>query len=386
MPAKLKARRVMVPRWVAADFGLRMNNSFPPCSTREFFRAKMARPAGRCCKARLRILWAAEKIEAALAEAISFMSELEKELRFYEGDGGVTRASAALMKHSAMCFNPTAMTTDVSNDAIASFRELFTLLLPELEFTLWPPNSPEWAWLERRWPSQDAMVSQYIELCRRAADVRRVHEDGLRAGKIATKCWVRLSNYKASDLSRAWSLISSVSKSWATMISDPILLHLILTFGEVSSFFCTRSVLRSGAKVPVGLQPWCIDVSTVWKLGTVCNFVSDQTCRAVVIVDYQTSIDHVAFVQTLETDRDLAKDVWHCLRMWHRACRICDDSEARAESWVGALSSLWDPTQGLATSSLTDRLTIKLSGARGNGQDDHVVKSVLGMVGESSLF
>lgn len=66
----------------------------------------------------------------------------------------------------------------------------------------------------------------------------------------------------------------------------------------------------------------------------------------------------------LEADAHVATGCWHVHRVFHRTRRLVG-SEGIVESWVSEFKGLFDPVQGAASSTIIQRLQLRVAGIRG---------------------
>ena len=99
--------------------------------------------------------------------------------------------------------------------------------------------------------------------------------------------------------------------------------------------------------------------------------------KLVLIRDLHLRPDPTKVATSIEADRKHSSGCWWAARAFHRARRLGNSSEY-AEVLGSFLSRLWDPTSGLQSGALVERLTIRASGFRGDGTaaDDDLVHAV----------
>lgn len=370
---KFGGHEIKVPRWVGFDKHLRMSTaqSKPTSCVRKMVRARMAFPPTRRCVVSQKTQTAVGIITAAGDEALDFLESLRTAIEDYEGDRGVTRELSTLDSFFSHCFAPETLVTVATAAETAhqrqSLLDLYAILLPELQHTLWP----SWQEVNRQWPSPEEMSNQHCAFRKVIRERAVVELAKLRDGKHSD--WYKTVYCEVFDINRFCRVCGSVSRSWEKVqnFSKEIFIH-ICSFEPNLGFRCSPGSL--GPRWPRAKQSphLILKEHKLYRLQTAQVNIS---CVLLLRLHGQLVSENVA--KSIEHDAEtFPKHLWHVMRFFHRARMTSADSEAPAESFIGIFSDLWDKKAGLATKRIVDRALIRSWGFLAREADEGIVDAV----------
>ena len=263
------------------------------------------------------------------------------------------------------------------DEAVAGIKAVYRHLRPDLQHTEWPPL--EWRHdgcgerVERVWPSEEGIVSQYAHFRQAIHDVFN-SKHALRDFAVAscldvTMYTVELINcpFQVGAPWRASSVKGRRAKRLRLLNVARHTKVLGMPF-RVSSKHVTDV---SQSDVP----------ARTFRAPMLCKLTKLRSCRrlngCLARVRSRTEeLDQERLLAFIESTPSLSSGCWHVARLLHR-CRRSGSCEAVVEGWNSTLESLADKRQHPTCGSLIDRLKLCTNGVTAvGGKDEKLVDAV----------
>lgn len=312
----------------------------------------------RLCKIPSLIVKTCGRIEEGLDAGMALLAGLRTELKsaFLEQRGFDKLLTDTWEAASVAFWIPDIFeSAEPRDDHVKACQKLFELLLPDLQFTLWPEAAWGMTPAVKKWPTMKGMAVMYKRWW------KLLHTEASDAASEFQKYWLRTRSFEVRPvvLHAAVASMRSARQFQGLPFWFSIAVHIEGFLSKSPASFTARSdELRP--------LPWSIKTGNPIKVGQFCSMLPKHVRHKLVLVSaVNMEIDQKRIAKDIEQDRRFSQNCWHVARMFHRVRRMVG-AEAPCESWVGELKYLWNPIHGPSTGLLADRLQLRLAGVRGS--------------------